>query len=365
MRVGVMTFLHNDNYGSTLQAWALQQTLRELGCDAEHIDYHPSQKEKIRNLLQSGNSPRLMLEGVRKRMVKASESGARNKSASFAGFYRQHMRLSTLCADQAALKQAAKGYDAVLCGSDQIWSPVWLNPAYFLDFADGKPKAAYAASLGVARMPSGRKAKAMAKLTRDFTAISVREEEGAALLEQITGQRFPVMPDPVCLQPREAWQALAQRPEGRSPYLLCYFIADQPEYWRRVAQIRERTGLDTVVIPVAAGAYRQPYERAEGLSPQQWLGWLEGAAHICTDSFHGAAFAAILGRPMTILRRYREDDPESKNSRVDQLMRSLGITDTEHMNWPEAEARMAALRLQGRKWLEETLAALAGPKASE
>ena len=30
MRVGVMTFLHNDNFGSTLQAFALQRALTEL-----------------------------------------------------------------------------------------------------------------------------------------------------------------------------------------------------------------------------------------------------------------------------------------------------------------------------------------------
>ena len=32
-RIGVMTFLHNENYGSTLQAWALQKTLTDLGSD--------------------------------------------------------------------------------------------------------------------------------------------------------------------------------------------------------------------------------------------------------------------------------------------------------------------------------------------
>ena len=27
-RVGIITFLHNDNYGSSLQAYALQRTIR-------------------------------------------------------------------------------------------------------------------------------------------------------------------------------------------------------------------------------------------------------------------------------------------------------------------------------------------------
>ena len=44
----MMTFLHNENYGSILQAWALQETLRSMGFDAEHIDYKPSKQEKLR-----------------------------------------------------------------------------------------------------------------------------------------------------------------------------------------------------------------------------------------------------------------------------------------------------------------------------
>ena len=155
-RVGVMTFLHNENYGSTLQAWALQKTLTDLGYDTEHIDYRPSRAEKLRNLILSGNSPRLVVEGMRKRSVKAARPGAREKAASFDDFYREHMRLSPPCADHAALRKTAKQYDLLLCGSDQIWSPVWLNPAYFLDFAAPRQlRMAYAPSLGVSRMPKG------------------------------------------------------------------------------------------------------------------------------------------------------------------------------------------------------------------
>ena len=54
--VGVMTFLHNDNYGSSLQAYALQQVIREMGHECEHIDYQPDKNEKIRNLLEQRDS---------------------------------------------------------------------------------------------------------------------------------------------------------------------------------------------------------------------------------------------------------------------------------------------------------------------
>ena len=356
MRVGVMTFLHNDNYGSTLQAWALQQALIQLGYEAEHIDYAPSRSEKLRNLLMSGNSPRLVLEGLRKRAVRAGNEGARRKSAGFRAFQQEQMHLSPVCADHAALTRQAAHYDVLVCGSDQVWSPVWLNPAYFLNFAGSKPRVAYAPSLGVKTIGSAKKARRMAGLIRPFSSVSVREEEGAAVLSGLLGREVPVMPDPVCLQPREVWQGLAQRPGRKHPYLLCYFIGDAPSYWQRVEEYARKTGLRVKVIPVTENAYRQPYDLADGLSPAQWLGWLDEAAYICTDSFHGAVFAAMLQRPFSVFRRYRDDDPESKNSRIDTLMRRLALdTEGEDIPWEQVSARLDGMRRQGLDWLDRSL----------
>lgn len=354
-RVGVITFLHNENYGSTLQAWALQKALNALGCDAEHIDYRPSREEKIMNLLRSGNSPALILDGLRKRAVKAGQSGAREKAASFDAFYARNMRLSPVCRDHAALKKQAAHYDLLMAGSDQVWSPVWLNPAYFLDFAaPGQPCAAYAPSLGVETMPQGRKARMMKRLLGHFGSISVREAEGAKIIAALTGTEPPVLPDPVMLMPREEWLRLAQPFAHGKPYLACYFIGDRPDYWETVARLAAEKSLDVVVLPVTEQAYQQPYTLAAGLSPQAWLGCLAGATHVVTDSFHGTAFSCLMGRDFTVLRRYSEDDPESKNSRIDQLMRSLAITG-DRRDWDHIDAQLAALREKGLAYLQSAL----------
>ena len=348
--IGVMTFLHNDNYGSILQALALQRALRELGHAPEHIDYRPSRAEKLRNLLRSGNSPRLVLEGMRKRRVRSY--GATNEQHE--RFLREELTLSPPCRDHAALAQTAERYDLLLAGSDQVWSPVWLNPAYFLDFTD-KPRVSYAASLGVQEIPSAKKARRMAELIAPFTAISVREEEGAALLRDMTGTTPAVMPDPVLLQTRQQWQALAERRPGGMPYLLCYFIGDRPDYWRQVSELAQRLNMPALVIPKTEAAYQAGHALAEGASPAAWLGLLDGAAHIVTDSFHGAAFACVLNRPFTLMRRYREDDPENKNSRVDQLLRTLALTDTENPDWASVNLRLAQERSRGREWLRSAV----------
>lgn len=339
-KTGVITFLHNENYGSTLQAYALQRVLREMGHDCEHLDYRPDRKEKMKNLLRSGNSPKLVIDGLRKRGVRAEQGGARIKSEAIPAFYKKHMKLSAPCANQKELAEQSAACDLLLCGSDQIWNPVWLNPAYFLTFAGkGQKKAAYAASLGISTLPPEGKIRKIRGWTEDFRAISVREKEGADLMENMTGRRPDVMPDPVCLLSAEEWAEISAPSPSGEPYLLCYFIGSNPWYWEKVNRVSKELDVRPAVIPVTAESYEQPYEKMDGLGPEGFLGAVRGAACMVTDSFHGLTFGTIFGVPTKLCRRYREDDPESKNSRVDHFMRLVRNTGMEE------------LRTQGRDWL--------------
>ena len=343
-RTGVLTFLHNDNYGSALQAYALQRVIRELGHECEHLDYEPDRNEKILNLLRSGNSPKLILDGLRKRSVKAGQEGARAKSAAIPAFYARRMRLSRKCRNAEELREVSGEYDTLVCGSDQIWNPVWLNPAYFLTFVpEGKKKVAYAPSLGIRTMPAGGKVRKIRKWTEGFDAVSVREQEGADLLEKMTGIRADVMPDPVCLLSREEWAEIAAPAPAGGDYLLCYFIGTNESYREKVRRISEETGLRVLEIPVTAEGYSDGFDRLEGLGPEEFLGAVAGASCFCTDSFHGLVFGTLADVRTEPFRRYREDDPESKNSRVDHFLRLI------------KEKGPDELRTQGREWLAKNL----------
>ena len=343
-RIGIMTFLHNDNYGSSLQAYALQRVIRTLGYDCEHIDYRPDRAEKIRNLLGSGNHPKLIIDGLRKRSVKAGQEGARKKSGAIPAFYRECMQLSPVCRNRKELAERAGRYDILLCGSDQIWNPVWLNPAYFLTFApESMPKVAYAASLGIRTMPAAGKVRKIRNWTKGFRAVSVREQEGAELLEQMTGIRADVTPDPVCLLDRTEWEALAAPGPGGDPYILCYFIGENDEYTARVKKLQAETGLRVLDIPVNAGSYRSGRELLDGISPREFLGAVRNAEVLCTDSFHGLAFATIFGVKTELIRRYREDEQKRKNSRVDHFLRLVNEKGTDR------------IREEGTAWLRDAL----------
>jgi len=343
--IGVMTFLHNGNYGSSLQAFALQWVLRNMGYDCEHIDYRPDRAEKIRNLIRCGNHPKLLLEGQKKRNVQASQTGMQEKMQRIEGFYGRHMKLSPTCRNHRELQEISNRYDMLICGSDQIWNPVWLNPAYFLDFAGpDKTRIAYAPSLGVSVVPGTRKQRIIRQRTALFDAISVREEEGAKILVSVTGNLSPVMPDPVCLMTRTEWEQIAVPAPEREPWLLCYFIGENPTYWSRVQDVCDHTGLKALVIPVTAESYEQDhFELMDGAGPEEFLGAVAGAKMICTDSFHGLALGTIFEKRVELIYRYRDDDRESKNSRVVHFLREVRTKGLETM------------RQEGLTWLEQNL----------
>ena len=96
-------------------------------------------------------------------------------------------------------------------------------------------------------------------------------------------------------------------------------------------------------MPVTAESYEQGYEVLDGIGPEGFLGAVRKAEWMVTDSFHGLAFATIFGIRTELMRRYREEDPENKNSRIDHFRRTI-------------ETRgLDSLREEGRAWLGKNL----------
>ena len=200
-------------------------------------------------------------------------------------------------------------------------------------------------------MPNACKRRKIARLVKRFSAVSVREQEGAALIQQMTGIAPAVMPDPVMLVPKEKWQAVMDENIPQEKYILCYFIGDNPAYWETVAAAAKQENCAVRVIPRTEGARSAGHPLEENVPPQRWLGLINGAARVVTDSFHGATFSAILNKKCTIVRRYREDDTESKNSRIDQLLRTLGVSGLEDADWQVVNANLTAKAEAAKAWL--------------
>ena len=150
MKVGIMTFPHSVSYGCVLQMYALQQTVAKLGHEAEVIHYQNEYMKQEKHMTRTAGKPSVK-ESVRKMARRILHL---RLYRAFAAFEKRHIALNPKkpFGDRQTLEQLGRRYDAVICGSDQVWNPdiTGRDLAYFLDFCgENTRRVAYAASFGI------------------------------------------------------------------------------------------------------------------------------------------------------------------------------------------------------------------------
>lgn len=315
--IGVVTYIKNDNYGSELQAYALQNALSGLGYEARLIDYldmnflHNSVMQKqvmISRIKSFCRAPLVSLKLQRaKRQVQCSSS----KRKVFSVFESENLDFTK----NNYLDDSS--FDAFVCGSDQVWSLVvpGLNPRFFLRFAPKSKRIAYAPSFGMSDVPNYNK-QTLTKYLSEFSHISVREQSGSKLVKSLLGVEVPVVLDPVLLVGAPFW--LSRVSAYASGGAFCYFLSNNSEasfdlmglkcQEAEVVKVQGNTEVSGCII----------------LSPLEFVAAIASADHVYTDSFHGAAFALLFGKKLSVYDREYETNSQ-QGTRIDSLFSLVGI----------------------------------------
>lgn len=118
------------NYGAALQAYALQESIRKIGCQVEILDYHeqcagmPNQHfslfSRVYTKLKLLNSINYNIS-----LLKCALYSSRCKKQLFSDFRKKYMRLSskTLFSFND-LKNIESDYDGIIVGSDMVWTKI-------------------------------------------------------------------------------------------------------------------------------------------------------------------------------------------------------------------------------------------------
>lgn len=340
--IGVCIKYFHENYGGMLQAFA---TVRML--EARNIDYELIQFEKKRTLLETIRSiPRLFnrvllndkyesfkkKNGLKKHPEFAKQDAIRMQA--FARFKNKSFtRFSPLFVGYKELCKGAERYDAVLTGSDQLWSPAGLPTNFYnlMFVPEHICKISYASSFGVSNIPWYQK-KRTAQFLKRLNYISMREIRGSEIVKELTGREVPTILDPVFSFDRDEWDHLIPRKRlYEQPYIFAYFLGDNPDHRKAVKQLSDKTGLKIVALrhldqyveeDEMFGDYA-PYD----VGPEEFLNYLREAEYVCTDSFHGSCFSIINEKKFMIFNRYSDNSTTSKNSRIDSLCSNLGLSE--------------------------------------
>ena len=292
MKVGILTFPGSPSHGASLQMCALYHVLTEKGHDVEIINYISPEVNHKRN---KKITLRSRLVGI------VSGFFVKSSKKPFADFEKQiKMFPETSIGTTEEIKEIAKRYDRIIVGSDQVWNPVVtggdLN--FYLKFSDNNAqKASYAPSFGVSEVTGADKDE-ISKLLSDFKYLCVREKKGAEIIKELTGKDVPVVIDPTLLVEKSVWKEKEKKiklPKGK--YVLFYTIKPSPKLKKFAQDFCDKYNYTLITIGGRLREYiRRDKHPVSGIGPAEFLGLVDGAEYVITNSFHGTAFSIIFNK---------------------------------------------------------------------
>ena len=162
-RVGIITLYRGYNYGTSLQAYGLKTVIREMGYDAQLLwtreNTHSGRDIRLDKLVRMAFRLALHPE-LRKRTIRGYQKsfGMYLEPAikrAFLDFEEEELKVQGLSRHDLRVYARDPDTQAVVCGSDQIWSAATANvePLYYLSFVPDGKKVAYAPSFGASAVP--------------------------------------------------------------------------------------------------------------------------------------------------------------------------------------------------------------------
>ncbi|NLL01010.1 MAG: polysaccharide pyruvyl transferase family protein [Clostridiales bacterium] len=319
MRVGVITFHSANNYGAVLQTWALQRVLKDLNLDTGVINYHP-------DIIDGLYDPMKLKRGLSRHLLRTKLYIRNRKSLvrykKFQNFRKTNLNLIGDYRTYKELKNANLKLGAYIVGSDQVWNPSHIggfNPAYYLDFAEaGSRKISYAASLGNDYI-APRHRDAIGKALGSFTSISVRERSVQPAISELAGKPVEVVLDPTLLLNREDYDEIKVKSNIKQPYILVYSIEKNPQLISLANKMSVALGLPIIQRRPGQGLINQlePFYTADA---GEFLGFVEAAEYVITNSFHGTVFSVLYGKPFVSMLH------SDTGKRTEDLLKDLGLS---------------------------------------
>lgn len=286
--VAILNFhWENVNYGAVLTAYALNRCLRNLGYNAQNVDYHPLFRHTHKN-----------------------------ENVKFDRFRKNHLPMTPTYMCGSDLSALNNDFDSFIVGSDQVWRHEFVRndkDAYFLSFAaPEKKRISYAASFGTEDFVVPRDDKCEYQtLLASFDHVSTRERSGVDICKGM-GVDAALVLDPVFLLSREHWDSLS-REEA------CTTLPGETSFysvWKHLEpDIRSFIDANSDILRPKAVT-----DISRHFSIPNWLAKVRDCQFLITDSFHGTCFALIFHKQFVCINPHK-----STSTRMLSLLNTLGV----------------------------------------
>ena len=326
-KIGIITMHRINNYGSVLQAFALQYIIEKMGFDVQLIDYN------YPNIFQYTRGVALPKNDWKAKVIKSMSwlHPYNRYDYKFQDFRNRYFKLSPYYKDFDVIHQKAISYDLYITGSDQVWNPKFTkgDTTFLLDFAEKNAnKISYASSFSCTQL--GKEYEATySELLAQYQAISVREWGGVELVKRLTGQQAVITVDPTLLLDDNAWKTVvSKRCRYSKNYILLYVLSYSfnpiPYIYDLALYLSKKLNLQIVVL--GKHPYLSKYKNVESIldaGPLEFLQLIENAVCVVTSSFHGTAFSVNYKKPVYAVVNDKNDD-----DRVSSFLSDLSLDES-------------------------------------
>lgn len=326
---GILTFHAAYNYGSCLQAYALQTFLNKNNNDFEIINYRPYNQYGMYNLVNL----RYFNKGVMVKniynLLHFRKIIARNKK--YDDFIHKYYSLSNQnYLNENELSEIINNYDTIVCGSDQIWnlskSTYDRSLAYYLELKEkfNGNAIAYAPSFGDTVNNIIKNEIFDIKYLNNFDHLSFRENDVVKVMKDM-GFDSTLVLDPTLLLNKEDWEKLIGPPIVNKPYIFYYSLNCKKYSMKFVEKISKENNLPIIT------SFMHPRESFKKMKiygesgPLEFLNLLYYSTLVCSNSFHGTVFSIIFEKDFYAI--FDEDEKHNivRENRKASLLEQLGL----------------------------------------
>ncbi len=320
LKVKMLTFHNAENYGATLQAYALKEMLKKLGTSPSFVNYEneailEDYKLIRKNSLKSFFSSLWFLPRNLKR---------KRSFKSFSDIYldtnnKKYKNISQI-------EQDIEEGDVFVAGSDQIWNSDLtdgLSDIYTLNLKTDKniKRVIYGASLGNEELLQINALDFKTK-TEKLDYISVREQSIIKPLENICGKKVEQVIDPTLLLNKAEWDTLIANNTTVNlrgeKYILVYTLFESDQVTKIANYISKNTGLKIVHFR-KYNVYDTEYMNLYSKGPIDFVNAFKNAEYIITNSFHGTVFSIIYEK------KFYSVMPKERAGRIKDLLDALNL----------------------------------------
>ena len=350
MKVAILTYARTNNYGATLQCYALNKYVQSLGHETivlnVPLDDGSVREVKKRPLILRALSfakrcllfpykrffPKIPLHDYEIRYQLTPEQKALEKEYSqknmalfdeFRSKYLPNLTKEYFYESDFDLNYPEA--DAYIVGSDQVWNiEICGNqyPIFFLSFVrSGRKKISYAACMGGNDkiVYKGEKKAKIRSLLADFDSISVRNQMAVT----ICYNNFKITPkqvlDPTFLIDNYDELLAESNINANGCFFVDKYIINDP--WMFVInKVAREKGLNLRMDRCLIELKNVPYSPLCRI--QDWLKIIKTSDLIFTDSFHCSVFCILFRKQFVVAPSYKGGE-----GRMLDLLNKMGISD--------------------------------------